>query len=107
MFIQGYIDGLSRADKLVRMYFDIQTLKVKDGAQADTVTSHFNFYNITYGQLTDGMDAFYADFRNKRILLDYALMYIRDQIRGVSAAELDIRIENMRKATTNPDHDKQ
>jgi hypothetical protein len=107
MFIQGYIDGLTRADKLVRTYIAIQTLKVKDDAQSDTVMSPLDFYRITYGQLGDGMDAFYGDFRNKRILFDYAMIYVRDQIRGISAAELDIRIENMRKATTNPDYDKQ
>jgi hypothetical protein len=107
MFIQGYIDGLSRADKMVRLDIQLQILKVRNESNLEFVTKEFDFYAITYGQMVDGIDVFYGDFRNKRILFDYASLYVRDQIRGGSEKELQDRIESMRKATTQADYDKQ
>jgi hypothetical protein len=54
----------------------------------------------------DGLTEFYKDYRNKRINLNIALPYVRDEIRGGSKNELEKRLESMRQATTNPDYDK-
>lgn len=107
MFVQGYVEGLSRADKLISMYLSVETLKIHEGANQEKIIDVFNFYRITYGQFVDGLDAFYADFKNKRILFNYAVLYVRDEIRGVSKKELDDRIEGMRQGTMQDNYDKQ
>jgi hypothetical protein len=105
MFIQGYVDGLARADKLIQIEISIKALTIPNNGSPESVTQSFDFYRVAFGQLGDGLDTFYGDFRNKRILFDYAALYVRDQIRGVSSKELEIRIENMRKATTEENYD--
>lgn len=40
------------------------------------------------GQVADGVDEFYKDFRNKLIGVVFALDYVRDQLKGKSPDEL-------------------
>lgn len=89
------------------MYISVETLKVNANANSEKIINQFDFYRIAYGQLVEGMDTFYGDFRNKRILFNYGVLYVRDEIRGVSKKELDDRIQGMRQATTQDDYDKQ
>ena len=38
------------------------------------------FRKIKIGQLKEGVDMFYSDFRNKAIDIEFALAYLRDQL---------------------------
>ena len=58
---------------------------------------HFDYSGIPFGQLQEGVDHFYKDFRNKRININAAISYVRDQLRGKPADELDAALAFMRK----------
>jgi hypothetical protein len=49
-------------------------------------------------ELIDGLDSFYKDFRNRNILVDDALSYIVDQLRGASDDKLKDELLKMRAA---------
>jgi hypothetical protein len=49
-------------------------------------------------ELIDGVDSFYKDFRNRNILIDDALLYIVDQLRGVPDDKLKDELLKMRAA---------
>jgi hypothetical protein len=104
-FLEGYIDGLARADFLLTQNLKVRKQKLPDVSTNEEVTSFFKFYKITYGQFMEGLNTFYADYRNPQINFDVAILYIRDQIHGTSQKDLDLRLEDMRKATTSPDYD--
>ena len=50
-------------------------------------------------ELIDGIDSFYKDFRNRSIVIDDALPYIAEQLRGVSDETLKTELLKMRAAS--------
>ena len=56
-----------------------------------------DFHSIAIGQYLAGLDQFYADYRNQSILFDYAIRFVRDQVRGTPQQELDKTLEEMRR----------
>jgi hypothetical protein len=57
----------------------------------------FDYDGITMGQFVDGIDAFYRDFRNKQLEIGWAIEYVRDEIKGKPASELDTEINLWRR----------
>jgi len=55
------------------------------------------FTNVTNGQLVDGLDSFYADFRNRSIRVADAVWLVVNGIAGTPQEELDTIIENWRR----------
>jgi len=51
------------------------------------------------GQLVDGMDAFYKDYRNRQLEVGWAIQYARDSIKGKPAQELDAEIALWRRCS--------
>ena len=47
-----------------------------------------NFGGLRIGQLVDGAEEFYKDFRNKSIEIQLTMRYVRDQLKGKSDKEL-------------------
>jgi hypothetical protein len=57
----------------------------------------FDFTKIRFGQLSEGLDEFYKDFRNKGIDVDFGIRYVRDQLKNKkSTKELDEELLNCR-----------
>jgi hypothetical protein len=104
MFVDGYVEGIDHADFLLGQALKFDKMKVTDSS--DPVSPYIKFYNVMYSQFEEGLDTFYADYRNKRINFNPAILYVRDQIQGVSQKDLDERLDHMRQATTQPDYDK-
>lgn len=50
------------------------------------------------GELLEGMDHFYDDFRNRSILFDDALHYVEDQLRGQPDDKLNTELLHLRQA---------
>jgi hypothetical protein len=48
------------------------------------------------GQLQEGVDEFYKDFRNKGIEINLAVAYVRDELKGKPAKELEEELARMR-----------
>lgn len=55
-------------------------------------------FNLHIGQLVDGVDEFYKDFRNKNIQVELAMRYVRDQLKGKSDTELADELASWRQA---------
>jgi hypothetical protein len=55
-----------------------------------------NFNRTTFDKLMDGLNEFYNDSRNKNIPVIYAMYYVRDEIQGKSAKELEVDLLNLR-----------
>ncbi len=53
--------------------------------------------NVTSGQLIDGLNSFYSDYRNRRIRVQVAVWLVASSIAGTPEAELNKMIENWRK----------
>jgi len=60
------------------------------------------FENITVGQFLSGVSAFYSDYRNQGIPVNYAIQYVRDDINGKSPAELNADLLLERKCIADP-----
>jgi hypothetical protein len=56
----------------------------------------FGFYGVTVGQLVEGVDSLYSDFKNKRIKIIEALGVVKEQINGESPEETEKLIQQLR-----------
>ncbi len=61
--------------------------------------SAYDFDGIAMGQFVDGIDTFYKDFRNKQIEIGWAIQYVRDQVKGKSAQDLEAEVTMWRRCT--------
>jgi hypothetical protein len=60
---------------------------IKACLQSPQVVS-LTFTGIRLGQLVEGADEFYKDFRNKDLKVEVAMRYVRDQLKGKTEKEL-------------------
>jgi hypothetical protein len=61
--------------------------------------TQFDYDGIAMGQFVDGIDVFYRDFRNKQLEIGWAIEFVRDQVKGKPAAELDAEVNLWRRCT--------
>jgi hypothetical protein len=52
--------------------------------------------SATYGQIVDGVDHFYRDYRNKSIPLYSAVLYVNQELNGTPQSVIDERIRQFR-----------
>ena len=57
--------------------------------------------NVTYGQVVEGLDHFYADYRNKNIDVSSAIPWVYGELRGAPQSFLDEYMRMMREQTVN------
>jgi hypothetical protein len=56
--------------------------------------------NLSPEQLRDGLDEFYADYRNRSLDFVWGLVAVRDGIRGTPKADIEKMLEGARKLAT-------
>lgn len=61
-------------------------------------TAVYDFGDITVGQLSEGADEFYKTFLNKNVDINFAMRYVRDQLKGKPADELERELAAWRKS---------
>jgi hypothetical protein len=61
--------------------------------------TQLDYDGIAMGQFVDGIDAFYRDFRNKQLEIGWAIEYVRDEVKGKPASELDTEVNLWRRCT--------
>jgi len=73
-------------------------------AGSETMERNFmgQFRGVALDQLTDGLDVFYSDYRNRQIDIVFATSYVAQSIKGKSAADLEKQIETLRKNAAKP-----
>src|SRR5882762_8931768 len=95
-YMIGFFDGMTLGNKFSYWKF------IKDEKQQNCLTQTGASYtefsekflaHVTNGQLVDGLDIFYKDFRNRRIEADNAVWLVLNSIAGKPQAELDKMIE--------------
>jgi hypothetical protein len=83
-----------------------QMLKQADRPEfkEDFCPKSFNsgFENITVGQFLSGVNAFYHDYRNEGIPVNYAIQYVRDEINGKTPAEQNTNLLWERRCIADP-----
>jgi hypothetical protein len=99
-YLVGFFDGMNLGEKFsYGKYTD-------DKGCVDKVMGSFDFYkdkflkDVTNGQLADGLDEFYKDYRNRKIRIHDAVWLTLNAIAGTPQADIDKMVENFRK---NPD----
>jgi hypothetical protein len=53
--------------------------------------------HVTVGQQVEGLDVFYKDYRNRKILTINAIWIVLNEIAGTPRSTIDTLIENSRK----------
>jgi hypothetical protein len=61
--------------------------------------------SVTYGQMVDGVNHFYADYRNRLIPLGFAFGYVEREIEGNPAPQAEL--EAMRRKSASPETERQ
>ena len=105
-FVSGYTIAMNRAVDidLFKCLVDKKTGKVAEqysGEKACLESSRAeatDFSGFRAGQWSDGIDEFYKDFRNRGLDIDLAFLYVKGQLRGKSAKELEEEATRWRRA---------
>jgi hypothetical protein len=56
-----------------------------------------SYSGIRPSQLVEGVDEFYKDFRNKNIVVELAMRYVKDELRRMTDKELQDELSDFRK----------
>ncbi len=62
---------------------------------SDNITKFVS--GVTNAQLSDGLDSFYEDYRNRRIRVDHGVWLVLNEISGKPKDDMDRMIENWRR----------
>jgi len=62
----------------------------------DDDLKRYGLYEITVGQLVDGFDLLYSDFKNKQIVMRDAIYVVKKQIKGASPEEIEALLQYLR-----------
>jgi len=60
----------------------------------------FNIEGVTYGQMRDGINTLYEDYRNKQLPAVYLLPVVEMQVAGKSEAEIDSALQELRRISS-------
>jgi hypothetical protein len=90
-YVTGFFDGMALGHNF-SVWKSLYGKGNGDRAQAgtwavDRSDSTKYFSHVTAGQLTAGLDAFYADFQNRRITVDNAVWLVVNQIPGTPTVD--------------------
>ncbi|WP_159082957.1 hypothetical protein [Burkholderia mayonis] len=105
-YVSGFVDGMMYESEI----WDIG-LTISQGKKFDPVLNRYaanaekfandnfkqEFGHLTIGQLVDGLDHFYTDYRNRRISVRNAMVMVVRSMDGTSEEEMSKLIEYQRK----------
>ena len=100
LYVIGFFDGMDLGHNFSYWAFSKDKnmadcmIKVGD-SYAEYISKYFK--NVTNRQIVDGLDSFYTDFRNRRILVSNAVWLVVNAIAGTPQESLDRMIENWRR----------
>ena len=101
-YLAGFVDGIELGNRLSLVGIDKNDKAYKEVSERVTTTFSNQrakyLANVTLIQLADGLDAFYANSTNRRILAHDAVWLVLSQIAGTPEAEMQALIESYRKS---------
>jgi hypothetical protein len=101
-YMIGLFDGMQLGN-----YFSVWGIqsgdKTSEACEVKAIRSYQNhldkyFTNVTNGQVADGLDTFYKDYRNRSILVPDAVWVVINSIAGKPQKDIDEMTENFRKS---------
>jgi len=100
VYIIGFFDGMDLGKNF--SYWKFANKKEMNSCIGKVAESYNEysakyFKNVTNTQLVDGLDSFYADFRNRNIQVADAVWLVVNSIAGTPQEKLDSMIENWRR----------
>lgn len=101
-YVVGFFDGM-QLGHLFSYWGTADKAGKTDATLAVGVIGSFSkmndqyFKNVTNGQITEGLDKFYADYRNRSIAVYNAVWIVANMISGKSDAEMQTMVESYRK----------
>lgn len=99
-YLIGFFDGTGLGTQF--SYWNV----IKDSDCFTKTTESFDFFShkflkgVTNEQLADGLDAFYKDYRNRKILIHSGVWLTLNAIAGTPQSDLDKMVENFRKSAS-------
>jgi hypothetical protein len=99
-YMVGFFDGIELGNRFSYWSF------ANDQKATESLKRVFDSYeeyvdkylkNVTSGQMVDGLDTFYSDFRNRSILVHNAVWLVANQVAGVPQDRIDSMIESWRR----------
>jgi hypothetical protein len=99
-YVTGFFDGLELCHRFSYWKFVGNPDKDKSAIDAhESYSEHVNKYliNVTNIQVVDGLNEFYNDFKNRKIMVYDAIWLILNAISGKPEKEMKKMIENWRK----------
>lgn len=101
MYLLGYIDGRNRGIiEALEIVSPEILLKLKDDPRISSLDT-----NITVGQILDGVNTFYSDYRNRVILVYDAILIITDEAMG-KKHWTEEELQRLRRASSQRKTDK-
>ena len=103
-FRVGYVTGFISSTIVAREYINIfrSSFKEVEKLVFDTYWDEISLYNITMGQIQDGIDTFYKDFSNRRIKIVDAIFIVKMQIQGENPTLIDAQIRHLKIQPIEP-----
>jgi hypothetical protein len=105
-YVVGFLDGMELGNDF--SYWDLlisSDIKKKQcssyAVDSYTTYSHKYMSKVTDGKIVAGLNAFYADSKNGRILVPNAVWLVVNGIAGTPPEELDTMIESWRNNSQN------
>jgi hypothetical protein len=105
-YVWGYLAGMSHANtgklgQCLSFAKDLQQAKFPNTSLKQVIDTFCtypddDYDSITVGQFVDGITSFYSDYRNKQLPIEWAMEYIRDEVKGKPGAELSRKLEYWR-----------
>jgi len=98
-YVTGLFDGIDLGEQFTwRGVVDTNDITCSSKAFRSAAANEDKYMShVTVGQVTDGLDSFYEDYRNRSIHVSKAFWIVLNSIRGTPQPELDKMIEENRK----------
>jgi len=105
IYALGFFDGMDLGNAFSYWKY-VHGTKAQQACTAQAVESYQEysnryFDNVTAGQLSDGLDSFYKDYKNRRIVVFAAVWLVVNGIVGMPENELNKLIESWRRNSAN------
>ncbi|WP_155774371.1 hypothetical protein [Burkholderia pseudomultivorans] len=98
-YVLGFMEGMRLGANFSQWKWDVMSKdgRSKAGSALDSYNTESQKYltNVTVGQIVDGLNQFYSDFRNRNIMIHDAVWLVLEQISGVPDNQL--HLESWRK----------
>lgn len=110
VYVIGFLDGMAYESKIWDMGLmvaegkDFDPVLNRYAAKAETFANNNfkrEFAHLTVGNIVDGLDKFYADYRNHRIEVSEAMVVVVRSMDGTPEDEISKLIEYKRKKASD------